>query len=72
MRVVLDMSNDFIDWYVEDTIVGSAKLPQIFRQGFRVVFSLYNTEDYVLLNEEEWKDRLRVNQFDKGNYLHEN
>lgn len=51
MRVVLDMHHHFVDWYVEDTIVASAKLPQVFQQGFRVVFSLFNLEDSILLND---------------------
>ena len=42
MRVAIDMDKNFIDWYVEDAIVGSSKLPRIFKQGFRVVFNLVN------------------------------
>ena len=42
MRVGLDMDKKIVDWYVEDAIVASTKLPRIFKQGFRVVFSLYN------------------------------
>ena len=63
------MQNDFVDWYVEETIVASAKLPQIFKQGFRVVFSLFNLDDSILLNDEEWKDRLRVSKFDQNHYF---
>ena len=52
MRVTFDLDNFFIDWYVEDTIVASSKLPQMhYHQGFRVAFSLFHTEDSVLLNE---------------------
>ena len=72
MRVILDLNSSFIDWYVEDSIVASAKLPDMFGQGFRVVFSLFNTEDSVLLNEEDWKDRLRLGKFDKASYILEN
>ena len=63
------MHHDFVDWYVEETIVASAKLPHIFKQGFRVVFSLFNLDDSILLNDEEWKDRLRVSKFDQNHYF---
>mgnify|MGYP000462887177 CR=1 FL=1 len=68
MRLAIDMDNYFIDWYIEDQIVGSSKLPIIFRQGFRTVFALFNSEDTVLLNEEDWKDRLRISVFDKSSF----
>jgi len=50
MRVAIDMDNGYIDWYVEDKIVGSAKMPRVFRNGFRVVMGVLNVGDSVLLN----------------------
>ena len=69
MRVGLDMDKKIVDWYVEDAIVASTKLPRIFKQGFRVVFSLYNEDDSILLNEEDWKGRLRLSKFDNVSYF---
>ena len=69
MRVALDMDKRIIDWYVDDTIVASAKLPRIFKQGFRVMFSMFNEDDSVLLNEEDWKGRLRLSKFDNVSYF---
>jgi hypothetical protein len=69
MRVAVDMENGYIDWYVDERIVGSAKIPRVFQQGFRVVLGVLNVGDSVLLNEEDWKDRLRVSRFDKVSYV---
>lgn len=44
-------------------------MPKIYHQGFRVIINLYNTEDSVLINEEDWKDRIRFGKFDKGSVL---
>ena len=68
MRVAVDMDNGYIDWYVDEKIVGSAKIPKVFHQGFRVVLGMLNVGDSVLLNEEDWKDRLRLSHFDKVSY----
>ena len=66
---MLDLDKMVIDWYVEDQIVASSKLSRLVKQGFKVVFSMFNTDDSVLLNEEDWKDRLRLGKFDKASYF---
>ena len=63
------MNKKIIDWYVDEAIVASAKLPRIFKQGCRVVFSMFNQDDSVLLNEEDWKGRLRLSKFDNVSYF---
>jgi hypothetical protein len=69
MRIAIDTENYFIDWYIEDNIVASSKIPKIYHQGFRVILSLYHVNDSVLINEEDWKDKLRMGQFDKNSFF---
>jgi hypothetical protein len=69
LKITLDMSEQYVEWYIDDAIVASAKLPSMFMQGFKIIFGLFNTEDSVLLNEEDWKGRLRLGKFDKSSFI---
>ena len=52
-RAVIDMENKFVDWYADDKLCGSAKIPLFFTQGgCRAFLSLYTSRDLVLLNDE--------------------
>ena len=50
LKVAVDMDARYIDWYVEEAIVASAKISKPFTQGFRVFLSFFHIEDSLLLN----------------------
>jgi len=40
LRVVVDIDDGFIDWYVEEQLVGSAQLTKVYVQGCRMFVNL--------------------------------
>ena len=52
-RITIDMDNRFVDWYADEKLCGSAKIPLFFTQGgCRAFLSVYSARDLVLLNDE--------------------